>query len=481
MGNETTAFREEKNALQSYNDDADRYISNKRNELHAHVIPAVDSFDTDAVFQEMGQAYHTERDLYKSIAEVMITRNSPYFKRFDVRCAGQSKTFYVGEHEVQFDGHSVFQWQQAGTRPMLDFLMRGTSVQSYTDAYGNEHERLLERKIDIQNRQLLEVSDEFVADSIYSQLGINDPFLVNVIKRRRKDGLTTANIISTVQHNQYEIIRYPVDESFVVQGCAGSGKTYIMLNRLSFLLFNSKTFHLSPEDVVIVSPNPRMQYQLANVIVDLKVDAVLHTRIEDWYLDLLKRFSLRFDNSVIKAESSLDSRYENEVFSKSFHDKVCNSIQNELDKINEQADSLINNSIIRSWARVRSIALGANRGLSELINFIREVDKESRRIEKDFSVFCETNAISKDDIDKIVLDDSSLDTVRQELTDIELKISEILSFDPLFEEYQTAKDLLLEENEIFEKHKEDVKTRLRSSLKMIREIDSMTIRWKPTS
>ena len=86
MRNESAEFRDEKIALQSYNNDADKYISNKTNELHAHVIPAVESFDTDAVFQEIGQAYHTERDLQKSIAEVMITLNSPYFKRYDVRC-----------------------------------------------------------------------------------------------------------------------------------------------------------------------------------------------------------------------------------------------------------------------------------------------------------------------------------------------------------------------------------------------------------
>ncbi len=474
MGNENAAFREEKNALQSYNDDANKHISNKRNELHAHIIPAVESFDTDAVFQEIGQAYRTERDLQKSIAEVMLTLNSPYFKRYDVRCAGENKTFYIGEHEVQFDGHLVFQWQQAGTRPMLDFLMRGLGIQSYTDPYGNEHERLLERKIDIQNRQLLEASDEFVSDSVYAQQGINDPFLVNVIKRRRKDGLATANIISTVQHNQYEIIRYSVDESFVVQGCAGSGKTYIMLNRLSYLLFNTRTFNLSPEDVVIISPNPRIQYQLANVIVDLKVDAVLHTKIEDWYLDLLKRFSLRFDNSVIMAESSLDTEYENDVFSRPFHDKVCSSIQNELEKINEQAKALTSNSIIRSWARVRSITLVANSGPSDLINFIRAVDREARRIEKDFATYCETNAISKDEIEEIILDDSTLDNYRQKLNDIDLKISEILRFDSLFEEYQAAKELLFEENEIFERHNKEVKARLHNSLRMIRDIDSMT-------
>ena len=474
MGNENAAFREEKNALQSYNNDADKYITYKRNELNAHVIPAVESFDTDAVFQELGQAHNTERNLQKSIAEVMITQNSPYFKRYDVRCAGQSKTFYVGEHEVQFGSHSVFQWQQAGTRPMLDFLMRGPATQRYTDAYGSEYERLLERKIDIQNRQLLDVSDEFVSDSVYAQLGINDPFLVNVIKRRRKDGLAAANIISTVQHNQYEIIRYPVDESFVVQGCAGSGKTYIMLNRLSYLLFNSQTFHLSPENVVIVSPNPRIQYQLANVIVDLKVDAVLHTRIEDWYLDLLKRFSLRFDNSVIMAESSLDAKYENDVFSRFFHDKVCSSIQKELEKINEQAEVLTSNSTIVSWARIRSIALGAKRDSRDLISFIRAVDREARRIEKDFTTHCEANAISIDDIEKIILDDSSLDNYRHELDDIDLKISEILRLDSLFEEYQVAKELLFEENDIFERHKEEVKARLQNSLRMIRDIDSMT-------
>ena len=67
MEKENAAFREEKNALQSYLHDADRIIAEKESQLQAHAIPSPDSFDTDAVFQEISPAYAAERNLFKSI------------------------------------------------------------------------------------------------------------------------------------------------------------------------------------------------------------------------------------------------------------------------------------------------------------------------------------------------------------------------------------------------------------------------------
>ena len=144
---------------------------------------------------------------------------------------------------------------------MLDFLMQGSGERFFTDMNGVVHERIRERRIDIRRRELIDVSEDFVSDSEYARLGINDPFLINVIKRRRTEGIEISNIISTIQRNQYDIIRYPADQSFVVQGCAGSGKTYIMFNRLSYLLFNKESTHLTPEDVIVISPNPRIQHK----------------------------------------------------------------------------------------------------------------------------------------------------------------------------------------------------------------------------
>lgn len=480
MEKENAAFREEKNALQSYLHDADRIIAEKESQLQAHAIPSPDSFDTDAVFQEISPAYAAERNLFKSITEIKATLGSPYFKRFDMHCEGETKVIYVGNQPIEFDQHIVFQWQEAGEKPMLDFLMRGPEQPYFSDRDGRIHERLLERRIAIEESNLVDVDDERISDSIFAQLGINDPFLVNVIKRRREEDLAIANIISTVQRNQYEIIRYPVDESFIVQGCAGSGKTYIMLNRLSYLLFNNKVFGLSPKDVIIISPNPRVQYQLANVIIDLNIEAVHQTTIEQWYLEMLRQYSLRFDNSIIYTESSLPQEYENEVFNQSFLDRISDSIRIEREIILEQARTLINDPVIRSWAQIRSIVLNKHERLSDLITFIRLVEKEARRIEKEFHNHCEANDISENSLDSSIQDNRKLDQRLKEINKIDAQISEMLSYDPLFEEYRAAEELLAEENETFNQNKKEAETRLQNSLKKIRDIDSVSAEERTT-
>lgn len=81
---------------------------------------------------------------------------------------------------------------------------------------------------------------------------IFDPYLKEILKTR-KEQAEISDIIETIQEKQYEIITKPERDSFVLQGCAGSGKTMIMLHRLSFLLYNNED--LKPRDVLVITPS----------------------------------------------------------------------------------------------------------------------------------------------------------------------------------------------------------------------------------
>jgi DNA helicase IV len=65
-----------------------------------------------------------------------------------------------------------------------------------------------------------------------------DPFLLDVLTQLRRDGNDKAvDIIETIQKEQNEIVRLK-NKSLYVQGCAGSGKTMILLHRLSITILN---------------------------------------------------------------------------------------------------------------------------------------------------------------------------------------------------------------------------------------------------
>jgi DNA helicase IV len=468
------AFLEEQTALCIYLSDAEEVVKEKSAELSARRIPSAQSFDTDAFSQEIPAAYASMQRLDSDIVAIRITLDSPYFKRFDVGHDGETQVIYVGSQPANFGKHIVSQWQQAGEKPMLDFLMQGSGELFYTDMNGDVHERIRERSIDIRRQELIDVSEDFVSDSEYARLGINDPFLINVIKRRRAEGIEISNIISTIQRNQYDIIRYPADQSFVVQGCAGSGKTYILFNRLSYLLFNKKATHLAPEDVIVISPNPRIQYLLSNVIVDLNIEAVRHIRIEDWYLEILQRYSLRFDNSLIMPESSLPIDYENAVFSEEFQRDVLSAIRRERDRLYAIATELADNPEVLSWGQVHGVSPTSDKHPTAKIAYIRSIGREARLVDKIYRDFCEENEITEDSLNTISATDETPDMLLSEISDIDAQVSAILKYEPLFEEYQTASELLDEENKSFDRHRDEVRSRLQASLERIHDLDTMT-------
>lgn len=468
------AFREEQTALRIYLSDAEEIIKKKSAELSGKSIPSAQSFDTDASSQEIPAAYASMQRLDNEIVAIQVTLDSPYFKRFDVSHKGKTQVIYIGSQPACFGSHIVYQWQKAGEKPMLDFLMQGSGERFFTDMNGVVHERIRERRIDIRRRELIDVSEDFVSDSEYARLGINDPFLINVIKRRRTEGIEISNIISTIQRNQYDIIRYPADQSFVVQGCAGSGKTYIMFNRLSYLLFNKESTHLTPEDVIVISPNPRIQHQLSNVIIDLNVEAVRHIRIEDWYLEILQRYSLRFDNSLIMPESSLPIDYENAVFSEAFQREVLAAIRMERDRLYTFATELADDPEVLSWGRSHEVFPTADPHPAAMITFIRSIDREARLAVKTYRDFCEENEITEDSLNAVSPADEAPDMLLSEISDIDAQVSAILKYEPLFEEYQIASQLLDEENESFGRHRDEVRFRLQASLERIHDLGTMT-------
>lgn len=66
---------------------------------------------------------------------------------------------------------------------------------------------------------------------------ITDNYLRNALIRN-KDKAEIESIIQTIQQEQDRIRSLSKNQPFIVQGCAGSGKTMVLLHRLRYLIFN---------------------------------------------------------------------------------------------------------------------------------------------------------------------------------------------------------------------------------------------------
>lgn len=92
------------------------------------------------------------------------------------------------------------------------------------------------RNIDIHNKRVNNVTIIYDdSNAVFSS--ISDLFLRNVLIKNKTNGYIQG-IIQTIQEKQNEIRIYNANSSIVVQGCAGSGKTMVLLHRFKYLKHN---------------------------------------------------------------------------------------------------------------------------------------------------------------------------------------------------------------------------------------------------
>ena len=113
----------------------------------------------------------------------------------------------------------------------------------------NESKAIYSRNIIMKNKSVVDVDIVLDKDNeLYNS--ITDSYLRNVLIRN-KNNTDITSIIQTIQKEQDNIRTLDKNISFIVQGCAGSGKTMILLHRLRYLLFNENHYE---DDFVFLVP-----------------------------------------------------------------------------------------------------------------------------------------------------------------------------------------------------------------------------------
>ena len=151
----------------------------------------------------------------------------------------------------------------------------------------------------------------YIMNNSFYENGTVDEFLLNVLREKRQEDELT-DIIYTIQSNQNKIIRAKKDESFIVQGCAGSGKTMILLHRLSYLKFNN----LLPEynKIKIITPNKLFSNFIKQLSADLSIDEIQQLTISNYYYHLNNTYINTYnilDTSLIENQEYINFIREN--------------------------------------------------------------------------------------------------------------------------------------------------------------------------
>lgn len=180
------------------------------------------------------------------------------------------------------------------------------------------------------------VSDEYVRQYNYGnwlEAGeqIADKFLLDVLEQKKNENQIT-NIIRTIQQNQNTVIRLPFTESFIVEGCAGSGKTMIMLHRLSYL--QQRNFIEDNSTVVVLTPSEDFNLQVHSLMKDLEIEKMNISNVEQYYRILLKKIDWDETGRVkLRNDDNLPDAFVKEMYS----EEMLERMQRVYDQIVESA------------------------------------------------------------------------------------------------------------------------------------------------
>lgn len=181
------------------------------------------------------------------------------------------------------------------------------------------------------SRSEAEYDDEV---NIYEE-GSVDPFLIQIIEEKRLDNKLT-DIIVSIQANQNEMIRHDHKKNMLVQGCAGSGKTMILLHRISYLKYHK---HIKNFDkTVIIVPNNNFNLFIDELAENLEIDKMPRMTMRQYYLKLAKEYQAVLDKKFGNSVKSIDDQFKklskkgfmktnmtfpNEDFSDDFEYSLC--------------------------------------------------------------------------------------------------------------------------------------------------------------
>ncbi len=280
--NDNRAFAEEEQNLANVENAISAEIMKEEATYNKYMEEVNDAYIVDWEDREKVQFYRmTAKKAQVRIQEYQSYVSSPYYARMDLSCDdGEVKTYLIGKQGLTI-----------GIQPyVLDWRSEvgGTFANKHDTSFKikeHEYKLFLRRAVGIQDAKVQTVVTEYDIDSVSLDGEIIDPFLISVLKDKRRN-YKLSDIIRTIQANQNELIRKPLEESFIVQGCAGSGKTMILLHRLSYIAFHYSNANF--ERFCIITPNEQFNLHIDELSRELELSKIKRYTVDDFYISWIR-------------------------------------------------------------------------------------------------------------------------------------------------------------------------------------------------
>lgn len=178
--------------------------------------------------------------------------------------------------------------------------------------YPDKNEKVqLSRNIKMESRNVSDV-DIILDKSNELFAKISDAYLRKaLIRNKGKRGI--QSIIQTIQKDQEEIRSLPPEKSFIVQGCAGSGKTMVLLHRLRYLLYNK---YIRNNEYIFLVPGNTFKTFISDTSVHFRVQKNRIVSYQEYYQTCLGKSSKNSESDI--SELVFPTEYLEKVYSAQF-------------------------------------------------------------------------------------------------------------------------------------------------------------------
>ena len=280
------SFSEEEAHLERIESTVDEMISeeDKKCAILRDDLKDFRAYDYDDIENRRDMNESLNRHLAQ-LSEYRGYKPSPYFAHMEFhQDGGKNVPCFVGKKGLTRSSDIVIMdWRSPMGQTFYQKREKKFKVNDYL------YHLRLRRAVDIQNAVLRSVNTEYNAKGgTLLDADVVDPFLLSVLREKKADHRLT-DIIRTIQENQDDIIAKPHDESFIVQGCAGSGKTMILLHRLSYLAYNRPGMDFSK--YCILTPNKQFNVHINELSTELELDRIKKWTVEEYYAYLFNTLS----------------------------------------------------------------------------------------------------------------------------------------------------------------------------------------------
>lgn len=241
-----------------------KYLSSNRSDM--------DSMEIFSNEKSINQIVNSGDFISERKAKIEKLIDNPYFARIDFMYRGEDdvEKIYIGRNTFMdnLGDMIIYDWRAPISSMYYDFELGNAS---YDAPMGKiEGDITLKRQFKISKSNI-----EYVLES---NLSIGDEILQRELSKTSDQKM--KNIVSTIQKEQNRIIRNEKNNTLIIQGVAGSGKTSIALHRVAYFLYKYRE-NLSAENIAIISPNKVFADYISNVLPELGEEPIIQLDLED--------------------------------------------------------------------------------------------------------------------------------------------------------------------------------------------------------